>query len=74
MTGNGTMLVTSGGDALPMDQSLFSSRGTDSILRYSPKSELEFGVVACWASNSVGDQKDPCLFHVVPAGTPSFNT
>lgn len=70
VAGNGTMLVTSGGDALLLDRSQFSSRGTDSILHYSPKSELDFGVVACWASNSVGNQRDPCLYHVVPAGTP----
>jgi len=71
MKSNGTMLVTSGGDALLLDRSLFSSRGTDSVLRYSPKSELDFGVVACWASNTVGNQRDPCLFHVVPAGKPA---
>ena len=43
-------------------------------MKYSPKSEMDYGVVACWASNTVGNQKEPCLFHVVPAGNASvFN-
>ena len=25
----------------------------------------------CWASNSIGRQDDPCLFHVVPARRPA---
>lgn len=62
------MLVTSSGDAILLPRSLFTSQGSTSILQYSPKSELDFGVVACWASNPVGNQREPCLFHVVPAG------
>ena len=71
---NGTMLVTSSGDALLLPRSMFSSRGTSSVLHYSPKSEMDFGVVACWASNPAGNQRHPCLFHVVPAGIPYIYT
>ncbi|KAG8225658.1 hypothetical protein J437_LFUL006053 [Ladona fulva] len=38
-----------------------------SSLNYTPTSEADFGTLACWASNAIGRQKEPCLFHVVPA-------
>ena len=66
--GNGSMMVTSSSDAILLPRTLFTTRGSTSVLQYSPKSELDFGVVACWASNPVGNQREPCLFHVVPAG------
>ena len=62
------MMVTSSSDAILLPRTLFTTRGSTSVLQYSPKSELDFGVVACWASNPVGNQREPCLFHVVPAG------
>uniref|UniRef100_A0AAG5CSG0 Ig-like domain-containing protein n=2 Tax=Anopheles TaxID=44482 RepID=A0AAG5CSG0_ANOAO len=31
-------------------------------LLYTPKSEREYGTLACWAKNSIGKQKEPCLF------------
>ncbi|EFX86744.1 hypothetical protein DAPPUDRAFT_44172 [Daphnia pulex] len=65
------MMVTSSGDAILLPRSLFTTQGSTSVLQYSPKSELDFGVVACWASNPVGNQREPCLFHVVPAGKPA---
>ncbi|KFB42107.1 hypothetical protein ZHAS_00009768 [Anopheles sinensis] len=40
-------------------------------LLYTPKSEREYGTLACWAKNSIGKQKEPCLFQVVPAAEPS---
>jgi hypothetical protein len=69
--GNGSTLITSSGDAILLSRSDFSSKGSRSLLKYSPKSEMDYGVVACWASNAVGNQKEPCLFHVVPAGNGS---
>ena len=30
----------------------------------------QHGQVLCWASNSVGEQTEPCVFHVVPLGAP----
>ncbi|XP_046638968.1 uncharacterized protein LOC124320237 isoform X2 [Daphnia pulicaria] len=71
MKSNGSMMVTSSGDAILLPRSLFTAQGSTSVLQYSPKSELDFGVVACWASNPVGNQREPCLFHVVPAGKPA---
>lgn len=45
-----------------------TSNGTTSILRYTPVSELDYGSLSCWASNTVGHQINPCVFQVVAAG------
>ncbi|XP_017771245.1 PREDICTED: nephrin [Nicrophorus vespilloides] len=47
-----------------------TSNGTMSVLRYTPVSELDYGSLSCWASNSVGHQLNPCVFQVVAAGKP----
>lgn len=55
---------------------LNSSRGWKDIaappnaetLQFRPEMEAEFGTVACWASNDVGRQREPCLFRFYPAG------
>lgn len=31
-------------------------------LNYTPTTEMDYGTVACWASNQVGKQRIPCLF------------
>ena len=31
---------------------------------------MDYGSLLCWASNSVGRQESPCIFHLVPAGKP----
>ncbi|KZC06717.1 Neural cell adhesion molecule 2 [Dufourea novaeangliae] len=41
-----------------------------SILNYTPATEMDYGTVACWASNQVGKQRTPCLFQVIAAGRP----
>ena len=33
-----------------------------SRLNYTPATEMDYGTVACWASNQVGKQRTPCLF------------
>jgi hypothetical protein len=74
LLGNGSLLggTVGNADAMLLPRSLFSSpTPLSSVLNYSPQSELDFGVLACWASNSVGNQREPCLFHVVPAGRPA---
>ena len=35
-----------------------------SRLNYTPATEMDYGTVACWASNQVGKQRTPCLFQV----------
>ncbi|XP_033322506.1 protein turtle homolog A isoform X1 [Megalopta genalis] len=41
-----------------------------SKLNYTPATEMDYGTVACWASNQVGKQRAPCLFQVIAAGRP----
>lgn len=41
-----------------------------SRLNYTPVTEMDYGTVACWASNQVGKQRTPCLFQVIAAGRP----
>ncbi|KAH6947545.1 hypothetical protein HPB50_019733 [Hyalomma asiaticum] len=41
-----------------------------SVLEYTPQFQSDFGTLHCSASNSMGDQREPCTFHVVQAGPP----
>lgn len=34
--------------------------------------ELDFGTIMCWADNVVGQQKEPCVFHLIAAGKPDM--
>ena len=31
---------------------------------------MDFGSILCWASNEIGRQNEPCIFHLLPAGKP----
>ena len=48
----------------------FRVNGTNSVLEYIPRTEMDYGNLLCWATNSVGKQVEPCVFHVIPAGKP----
>lgn len=41
-----------------------------SILTFSPQTELDYGILMCYARNTVGQQREPCIFHIIPAGLP----
>ena len=41
-----------------------------SVGRFAPSSRFDFGTVFCRAENSIGRQKEPCTFHLLPAGPP----
>lgn len=43
-----------------------------STLMYKPITDMDYGTVMCWAKNSAGEQSEPCVFHVIAAGTTSF--
>ncbi|XP_076667647.1 nephrin isoform X2 [Andrena cerasifolii] len=47
-----------------------STRQTESVLIYRPVTEMDYGTVFCWASNTAGQQKNACVFHIIPAGKP----
>jgi hypothetical protein len=48
----------------------FLSAGSRSYFSYAPKSTYDYGDIACWAKNDVGEQKEPCWFRVIEAGPP----
>ncbi|XP_055937880.1 nephrin-like [Argiope bruennichi] len=48
----------------------FTSKGTRSVLTFTPRTMLEFGAVLCWGQNVVGVQKEPCVARIIPAGRP----
>ena len=37
----------------------FRSTNTHSVVEYVPRTEMDYGSLLCWATNSVGRQKDP---------------
>ncbi|XP_054711449.1 nephrin-like [Uloborus diversus] len=53
-----------------LDLHNFTSEGTHSVLTYVPRTMLEFGAVLCWSKNAVGEQKEPCVVRIIPAGPP----
>ncbi|EDW63172.2 uncharacterized protein Dvir_GJ11152 [Drosophila virilis] len=44
--------------------------GTTSILTYTPFTELDYGTLLCVATNKIGRQRVPCIFHIIAAGRP----
>ena len=36
---------------------------------YSPMTAMDYGTLMCSASNQVGRQKQPCVYHIIMAGT-----
>ncbi len=62
--------TSSGGMDLPRES--HTDQGSASLLSYAPKSQMDYGTVLCWASNDVGRQVVPCVFHVIPAGAGLF--
>lgn len=37
-------------------------------LVYSLNTARDYGTILCWAENSLGNQAEPCVFHLIPAG------
>ncbi|GFW45057.1 ig-like domain-containing protein [Trichonephila clavipes] len=46
----------------------FESSGAMSVLTYTPKTPMDYGAVQCLGRNSVGEQKEPCVVRIIPAG------
>ena len=57
-------------DRTDVPENNFSSHDQESTLSYTPKSDLDFGKLYCYFSNEVGEQRDPCIFHIVEADLP----
>ncbi|XP_066262553.1 nephrin-like isoform X2 [Euwallacea similis] len=41
-----------------------------SILSYAPVQDLDYGTLLCYASNNIGNQRVPCVFHIIAAARP----
>lgn len=39
-----------------------------SVVTYTPVTELDYGTLLCWATNSIGSQRVPCVYHIIAAG------
>ncbi|XP_023936298.1 kin of IRRE-like protein 2 [Bicyclus anynana] len=60
-------------DVLPIPPSNVTIRGaTSSVVHGLPTEDgdEDLGWLACWASNDIGNQREPCLFRVMPAALP----
>ncbi|KAK7085758.1 hypothetical protein SK128_023705 [Halocaridina rubra] len=57
-------------DTIDVPQGRFTSSSSHSIITYTPMTSLDYGTLLCWASNEIGTQNEPCVFHIVPAGKP----
>ncbi|XP_053613496.1 hemicentin-1 [Plodia interpunctella] len=58
------------GEQTEIPPKLYSSYGHTSTLNYTPTTDMEYGTLACYGENSVGQQKVPCVFQLVAAGRP----
>lgn len=54
-------------DVLHVPGARIHNDGLNSTLDYKPTGDLDFGTLACWASNTIGRQQHPCLFQIMPA-------
>ncbi|MPC27924.1 hypothetical protein E2C01_021113 [Portunus trituberculatus] len=55
-------------DMIDVPQGSFTSSSSHSVITYTPIATLDYGTLLCWASNNIGSQQKPCIFHIVPAG------
>lgn len=49
---------------------LIQPNSGQTLHHHSVLQELDFGTILCWAENIVGQQKEPCVFHLIAAGKP----
>lgn len=55
-------------DSSDVAQTHITKMGTSSIVSYTPMTELDYGTLLCYASNKIGSQRVPCVFHIIAAG------
>ena len=51
-----------------IEEGRFSQSGTISSLNYIAYHERDYGTILCWARNEQGEQEEPCVIHIIPAG------
>ena len=42
--------------------------GTTSVVSHTPVTDMDYGTLVCVASNKVGHQRVPCVYHIIAAG------
>ncbi|KAI4487693.1 hypothetical protein M0802_011920, partial [Mischocyttarus mexicanus] len=57
---------------MPQERYKNSTQHSQSVLTYTPVSDMDYGSVSCWASNAAGQQKNACIFYIIPAGKPEI--
>ncbi|XP_058116083.1 hemicentin-1 [Anopheles ziemanni] len=57
-------------ESIDVQASHISRLGTSSIVSYTPMTELDYGTLLCSATNKIGKQRQPCVFHIIAAGRP----
>ncbi|KAF9419955.1 hypothetical protein HW555_003667 [Spodoptera exigua] len=59
-------------DVLPIPAANVTVMGSTSTVIHGLHSDVDedLGWLACWASNDVGNQREPCLFRILPAALP----
>ncbi|XP_063232164.1 nephrin-like [Bacillus rossius redtenbacheri] len=57
-------------ETVDIQSSHIASDRTRSFASYVPMTELDYGTLLCSGRNELGAQKEPCVFHVIPAGKP----
>lgn len=55
-------------DSVDVSSSRITNTGTSSVVSYTPSTELDYGTLLCYASNKIGLQRVPCVFHIIAAG------
>ncbi|XP_018322471.1 hemicentin-1-like [Agrilus planipennis] len=58
------------GETIDIPQSHTIADKTRSIASYKPMTEKDYGTLLCKGTNEVGEQKEPCVFYITPAGKP----
>ncbi|XP_066982713.1 uncharacterized protein [Macrobrachium rosenbergii] len=53
---------------IPNDQ--FIVVEMESRISYTPRDEMDYGTLQCWANNTIGMQSEPCMYKIIPAGKP----
>nr|XP_053651477.1 uncharacterized protein LOC128701632 [Cherax quadricarinatus] len=61
----------SSGDVVDIAENHVATQGLQSSLSYVARTELDYGTLLCWGSNTLGRQKKPCAYKVVAAGKPN---
>ncbi|XP_019891154.1 hemicentin-1 isoform X3 [Musca domestica] len=58
------------GETIDIPASLIAVDRGRSVAHYTPMTENDYGTLLCWASNEIGDQTEPCVYTIAPAGEP----